>query len=160
MVSAVPWAPPIVTGLSNGYGFTMEFGDGIRQMWPRRNPVSAAAFALYCACIPAAPVDNPVPDAACAAFLPPPSNACLQGQCGNSVGVGQPCTKGGGECDGFNLLAGEAGVCTVDFSDNTSVACCTRLCSVNEECGENALCFPDPADPLRTGCVTVGCEGL
>ena len=125
-----------------------------------RAVVVVVAFACLGSCIPPAPVDQPAPDAECPEFLPPPSNACLEGQCGNSAGVGQPCTKGGGECDVFNLLAGEAGVCTVDFSDNTDVACCSRLCDVDADCGENAVCFPDPDDPSRTGCVTLGCEGL
>ncbi len=122
--------------------------------------IFALALVAAGACIPPPPPDNPIPDAECPDFLPPPSNPCLEGQCGNSAGVGQPCTKGGGECDVFDLLAGEAGVCTVDFSDNTDVHICSRLCDVDEDCGEGAICFENPDSPGQFGCVTKGCEGL
>ena len=63
--------------------------------------------------------------------IPPPSKPCLAG-CGNELGVGQPCTKGSGECSGFQL--GEAIFCTVDFED-TDYEFCTLACVRDEQCG-------------------------
>jgi len=95
----------------------------------------------------------------CPADLPPPSVPCLAGQCGNELGVGRPCTEGGGQCDVFNLFAGEAGICIPDFADNTQVHACSKSCSVDDDCGAGALCFPDPRTG-QLGCVIRGCEGL
>ena len=95
----------------------------------------------------------------CPADTPPPSDSCLEGQCGNELGVGRPCTKGGGECDVFNLLGGEAGICVVDFADNTKVHCCSRPCSEDSECGRGAVCATNPANPNSKGCVPEACEG-
>jgi hypothetical protein len=53
---------------------------------------------------------------ACHPNLPPPSAACLEGQCGNELGVGQPCTQGGNECADLPLGT-HASLCTVDFQD-------------------------------------------
>ncbi len=94
----------------------------------------------------------------CPADTPAPSDVCLDGLCGNELGVGRPCTRGGGQCDVFNLLAGEAGICIPDFADNTNVHCCSKTCSVDDDCGSGAVCFPDPVTQ-RQGCVPQGCEG-
>jgi hypothetical protein len=98
-------------------------------------------------------------DPLCPADLPPPSDACLQGQCGNERGVGRPCTKGGGQCDVFSLLAGEAGICIPDFADNTAVHACSMPCSVDEDCGSGAVCAIDPDNASSRGCSIIGCEG-
>jgi hypothetical protein len=102
-------------------------------------------------------VDDQEP--ACPPDLPPPSDPCLAGQCGNDRGVGRPCTRGGGQCDVFNLLGGEAGICIVDFADNTAVHACSMPCTTDDECGAGAICAVDPADPSRRGCSLLGCEG-
>ena len=81
---------------------------------------------------------HPQPD-----LLPPPSKPCLAG-CGNELGVGQPCTKGGFECSDLGL--GNAIFCTVDQA-TTDLAFCTRPCVVDEQCGRNAYCAGDPSDP-------------
>ncbi len=95
----------------------------------------------------------------CPSDVPPPNNACLADQCGNELGVGRPCTKGGGQCDVYSLFGGEAGICIPDFADNTTVHACSRPCSVDDDCGTDAQCFPDPLTG-RLGCVINGCEGL
>ena len=120
-------------------------------------------FCSIVACGPS-PTQNVVDDdgdLVCPADTPPPSDRCLEGQCGNELGVGRPCTKGGGQCDVFNLLGGEAGICVADFAgdDTTNVFCCSKTCVVDDDCGSGAVCAPDPRDPGRTGCVPAGCEG-
>lgn len=132
----------------------------------------AAVCAVFCVCVcvcvwcaacPAPPPSSsstpPAPE--CRDDLPPPSDPCLEGQCGNELGVGQPCTQGGGECDVFNVLAGEAGICVPDFSGDspTQVFCCTKTCAVDDDCGSGAVCAADPRDANRKGCVPAGCEG-
>lgn len=112
------------------------------------------------ACTPPAPEPDGDDDVElkCPSDTPPPSDVCLEGLCGNELGVGRPCTRGGGQCDVFNLFAGEAGVCIPDFADNTNVHCCSKPCSVDDDCGSGAVCFPDPITQ-RLGCVPRGCEG-
>lgn len=119
------------------------------------------AFVACLGCLPPPPTSNVVPgdEIRCPDDLPPPSDTCLEGQCGNEIGVGRPCTKGGGECDAFDLLGGEAGICVVDFADNTNVFCCTRPCSTDDECGSGAVCATNPANDNDKGCVPRGCEG-
>lgn len=102
-------------------------------------------------------VDDDAP--ICPADTPPPSDTCLEGLCGNELGVGRPCTRGGGQCDVFNLLGGEAGICIADFADNTNVFCCSRPCSEDSECGSGAVCATNPANNNSKGCVPAGCEG-
>ena len=97
-------------------------------------------------------------DAVCPADTPPPSDQCLEGNCGNELGVGRPCTKGGGQCDVFNLLAGEAGICIPDFADNTRVHCCSKPCNVDDDCGRDAVCAADPVTE-RLGCSPTACVG-
>ncbi|HEY1099109.1 MAG TPA: hypothetical protein VGF99_09270 [Myxococcota bacterium] len=94
----------------------------------------------------------------CPAGLPPPSDECLAGQCGNELGVGQPCTKGGGECDVYDFIGGEAAICIPDFADYTNVEACSKACSVDDDCGTGAVCAPDPFTD-RLGCVIAACEG-
>ena len=124
--------------------------------------VAVFVVAACCGCVGgedgAAGVDDP-PAARCPDDLPPPSDACLAGQCGNALGVGRPCTKGGGQCDVFNLLAGEAGICIPDFADNTAVHACSMPCQVDDDCGAGAVCAIDPTDATKKGCSLVGCEG-
>jgi hypothetical protein len=69
---------------------------------------------------------------------------------GNSFGVGRYCTAGGGECAGS-----KAGFCTVDFNP-TDLAFCTRPCSDDSQCGEDATCrSEDGSGPM--GCVPDFC---
>lgn len=95
----------------------------------------------------------------CPDDLPPPSDPCLQGQCGNELGVGRPCTKGGGQCDVFSLLRGEAGICIPDFADNTTVDACSMPCDIDDDCGSGAVCATDPDNPSSKGCSIIACEG-
>lgn len=105
------------------------------------------------------PTSNVVDDApVCPADTPPPNDACLEGQCGNALGVGRPCVKGGGQCDVFNLLGGEAGICIPDFADNTRVHACSMPCSVDDDCGSGGVCATDPVTG-RLGCTLAACEG-
>ena len=95
----------------------------------------------------------------CPENLPPPSDACLEGQCGNSLGVGRPCTEEGGECSSLidEIGSGAAIFCTADF-DPTPLQFCTRPCVTNAQCGENATCAIDPSDPDgQAGCVPDSC---
>jgi hypothetical protein len=117
------------------------------------------AAVCVAACAPPAPApDEEEVEFKCPSDTPPPSDTCLEGLCGNELGVGRPCTKGGGQCGVFNLFAGEAGICIPDFADNTNVHCCSKPCSVDDDCGSGAVCFPDPITE-RLGCVPRGCEG-
>lgn len=91
----------------------------------------------------------------CAENLPPPSVPCLP-PCGNELGVGQPCTKGGGECSDF--LFSEAPLCTIDF-DDTDMAFCTRACASDDQCGSGAYCAIDPDNPTSgAGCMPLSCK--
>lgn len=93
---------------------------------------------------------------ACSVHVPEPSDPCLP-ECGNEIGVGQPCTQGGYECSDFNIVT-EAGMCTVDFSQTTELAFCTRPCSNDQDCGTGAICRVDPGDPNASkGCVPQSC---
>jgi hypothetical protein len=99
--------------------------------------------------------DDTAPD--CAAGLPPPSDPCLP-VCGNEQFVGQPCTKDGGECN--EHVGRGAGFCTVDFDDTTTLAYCTRPCDEDADCGTDAVCTGDPADPDGPkGCIPAACTG-
>lgn len=90
----------------------------------------------------------------CRPDLPPPSDPCLPECALNELGVGQPCTAGGGQCTGLGAF-----FCTVDFAD-TDLAFCTLACVADDQCGEGAVCDIDPEDPgLGAGCVPVTCVG-
>jgi hypothetical protein len=107
---------------------------------------------LLTACAPGAGPVDAGPE--CSPNLPPPSDPCLADQCGNELGVGQPCTEGGGEC---NDLA-TAQLCTVDFAE-TDLHFCTRACVVDEDCGEGARCAIDPDSPESgAGCFPTVCD--
>lgn len=100
--------------------------------------------------------DGPDGGTDCVGNYPEPNDPCLP-QCGNEIGVGQPCTKGGFECSDFDLFT-EAAMCTVDFSNTTELSFCTRPCSNDDDCGTGAICREDPEDPNASkGCVPQSC---
>lgn len=91
----------------------------------------------------------------CGDFVPEPAEPCIP-ICGNEQGVGQPCTKGGGECNDF--IGNGAGFCTVDFEDDTTLAYCTRPCSEDANCGSGSACVGDPDNPDgQKGCIPASC---
>jgi hypothetical protein len=92
----------------------------------------------------------------CAPNLPPPSDPCLP-VCGNELGVGQPCTRGGYECPAIDV-GNEATFCTVDF-EATDLAFCTRPCFDDLDCGSDAFCTGDPQNPdSDKGCTPSACR--
>jgi hypothetical protein len=93
---------------------------------------------------------------ACDFGLPPPNDVCIP-KCGNEKGVGQPCTKGGGECSGFDITKGEAIFCTIDFDDTSPLDFCTKPCSADADCGAGGVCPPDTGG--GRGCVPAACNG-
>lgn len=117
------------------------------------------ATGALAACVAPAPVDGGVLDgggATCSENVPEPSDPCLP-TCGNELGVGQPCTQGGGECSDFVAVQGGAALCTVDWSD-TTLAFCTKACVADDQCGSGAVCSGDPEDPAAgSGCVPASC---
>jgi hypothetical protein len=99
----------------------------------------------------------PPPSNANCPDVPIANNACLPG-CGNDKFVGQPCTKGGNECASHNFFAGEATFCTLDWSADAALAMCTKPCSADSDCGNDAVCTSDPNDPGGSkGCVPTAC---
>lgn len=120
--------------------------------------VLLALIAILPSCTGTAPSSDGGVDAgdtACHPLLPEPSDPCLEGQCGNELGVGQPCTKGGNECGDLGL--GNAILCSADFSD-TELWFCTKGCDADEQCGSDAVCTGDPEDPLSPkGCTPARC---
>ena len=124
--------------------------------------VISAACALFfvsassSGCIEAGPnaiADDGVP---CPAELPPPSDPCIPA-CGNELGVGQPCTRGGYECPAIDV-GNEATFCTVDF-EATDLAFCTRPCFDDLDCGSDAFCTGDPQNPdSDKGCTPSACR--
>jgi hypothetical protein len=91
---------------------------------------------------------------ACDENLPAPNDPCLP-KCGNSLGVGQPCTAGGGECTGNDV---HALFCTIDQVPDAELHMCTGPCIANEDCGDDAVCQGDPDDPDGPkGCVPLAC---
>lgn len=119
----------------------------------------ALVIALAAACVDGGAASNDAGvDAgtnACHPLLPEPSAPCLEGQCGNELGVGQSCTKGGNECGDLGL--GNAILCTADFSD-TELWFCTKGCDVDDDCGSDAVCTGDPDDPFSSkGCTPARC---
>lgn len=73
---------------------------------------------------------------------------------GNSWGVGRYCTPGGGECaDTPDRLAP---FCTADF-DDTGFAFCTRPCTGDDQCGENARCASE-TEGGPSGCFPLICD--
>jgi hypothetical protein len=97
------------------------------------------------------------PESACAESVPAAQDACLP-PCGNPIGVGQPCTEGGGECGSWSYFErGEAGFCTVDFRD-VPLGYCSMPCDVDEDCGCGAVCVPDPDGGATKGCRIEDCS--
>jgi len=95
---------------------------------------------------------------ACDTFLPAPNDVCLP-VCGNSVGVGQPCSAGGSECNAWLNVPGGAFFCTVDFVADADLVMCTRPCGTDADCAEDAVCEGDPEDPgSDKGCVPASCS--
>jgi len=89
--------------------------------------------------------------------LPAPNNQCLP-TCGNELGVGQPCTNLGGECNRWTNVSGGAFFCTIDFVGDAELAMCTRPCGVDSDCGTGSVCTGDPEDPNGDkGCVPATC---
>lgn len=92
----------------------------------------------------------------CPAGFPPPSDPCLEDQCGNELGVGQPCTRGGNECGDLPFPT-HASLCTADQSDS-NLWYCTKPCLDDDDCGEGAVCAIDPDNPGPSGCLPSSCE--
>jgi hypothetical protein len=69
---------------------------------------------------------------------PTPPESCVQkDEVGNSQGVGDYCTPGGSEC-------GEttgAPLCLATAAADEKQWMCSRLCSSDADCGEDAICF-------------------
>ena len=128
------------------------------KMMQRKFFIALSIF-VWCALACEAPPEKAmVYDAGvdCAKNLPAPSVPCLP-RCGNELGVGQPCTQGGGECSDFSFS--EAPICTVDF-DDTDMAFCTRACVSDDQCGSGAYCAIDPDNPTSgAGCTPLSCKG-
>lgn len=73
---------------------------------------------------------------------------------GNELGVGEYCESGGDECadnDG-------AALCIVDFDATGYANICSRPCTSDAECGDDALCM-GPA-PGQEACFPIGCNLL
>jgi hypothetical protein len=88
------------------------------------------------------------------------SNDCetgCEGACelGNSWGVGQFCTMGGGEC--ADTPGRMAPFCTVDVQPD-GPAFCTRPCTDETQCGEDASCLGEDESGPK-GCVPNFCLG-
>lgn len=79
-----------------------------------------------------------------------PDESCVKpGDKGNSQGVGEPCTPGGGECAQFD----KASACLADLGQDQWF--CTRiLCKAGEDCGEDAVC---QVEPQGSACVPSRC---
>jgi hypothetical protein len=83
----------------------------------------------------------------------PMTTGCTQpGQMGNAVGVGEFCTKGGGQCRDNN----GAIFCTVDYV-MTEDWYCTALCTSDNDCGDNAYCSGSGMG--GRGCIPARCGG-
>lgn len=89
---------------------------------------------------------------------PDASNACVQPtDQGNELGVGTPCTPGGGECGAFAM----APLCLADVGQDEWF--CTRIgCTAATNCGTGAgclietggsACVPCRCDDRGTGCL-------
>ena len=80
-----------------------------------------------------------------------PADSCGQpGDMGNDIGVGRFCTRRGGEC--ANTTG--ARVCLQDISPDDGQWFCTRLCTMDSECGTGAVCV---GDARGAGCVPAEC---
>jgi hypothetical protein len=53
----------------------------------------------------------------------------------------------------------DAFVCTLEQDPTAPLAMCTKACSWNGDCGENAICQGDPSQPTGPkGCVPSACD--
>ncbi|MBM4371956.1 MAG: hypothetical protein FJ098_09895 [Deltaproteobacteria bacterium] len=66
--------------------------------------------------------------------------ACGEGP-GNEVGVGKPCTQGGGECPGELS-------CDIDLDPQGIGACILLLCPDDATCGSGASCCTPTGSPM------------
>jgi hypothetical protein len=84
---------------------------------------------------------------------PPKTGACGS-DAPNALGIGQACTKDGGEC--------QAGTqCSADLSDEGGSGYCLRLgCDTTADCGGGAAvcCTPELAGGLLNICITNNCR--
>jgi hypothetical protein len=79
-----------------------------------------------------------------------PSTPCaMMGDVGNEKGVGKYCTKGGTECG-----SQEASLCLAEFVTSAFANFCTKLCSVDADCGTAAKCQGSGA---QKGCIPIAC---
>lgn len=82
-------------------------------------------------------------------LVPPDANpnACAEpGAVGNELGVGEFCTRLGGECNDNE----EALFCTADHHEGA--AFCTKSCASAEQCGGGAVCVAETEGGPK-GCV-------
>jgi hypothetical protein len=78
----------------------------------------------------------------------PGGGGCVKpGDAGNAIGVGTPCTKGGGECKDFKLT------CLADFGQSEKF-CSKLFCKDDSECGPDAVCHKDAAG---SACIPARC---
>jgi hypothetical protein len=133
-----------------------------------RNPAVPRALAvigsifLAVACSPS----NSSPDAGSSAQdagHDPKHDSCTQpGDKGNNLHVGEYCTASDGVCEAnLNLPGGtmNAFVCTLEDDPTASLAMCTKPCTWNGDCGDNAICEGDPCNPGGpSGCVPSACS--
>ena len=79
-----------------------------------------------------------------------PAESCVKaGEKGNSQGVGEYCTPGGGECAAF----AKAGLCLADVGQDQWF--CTRIgCKGDADCSEEAVCYKDPSG---AACIPARC---
>jgi hypothetical protein len=69
---------------------------------------------------------------------PTPPESCVQkDEKGNSQGVGEYCTPGGSEC----AETTGAPLCLATAAPDEKQWMCSRLCSTDADCGEDAICF-------------------
>ncbi len=83
---------------------------------------------------------------------PTPDASCIQpGDHGNSKGVGEYCSPGGGQCSQF----AEAGLCLADVGQDQWF--CTRIgCDETTDCGEGAGCHLEAG--AGSACVPCACD--
>ena len=87
--------------------------------------------------------------------LPVGNDPCLP-KCGNELGVGMPCTVGGGECSGNDF---RALFCSIDQVPDADLALCTGPCLSDSDCGSASVCSGDPKDPQGPkGCIPATCS--
>lgn len=82
---------------------------------------------------------------------PVPAESCGQpGDEGNDIGVGRFCTRRGGQC----AVNSGARLCLQDVAPDDDQWFCTRLCTMDSECGAGAVCV---GEARGAGCVPAEC---